>query len=160
MDRPGTLPVHRAQAVGAGVAAADDDDVLVFGGDELPFWDLVPFVAAVLKRKELHREVDAGQLASRHPQVARRRGAAGEHDGVERVAHLADGHVDTDVATGAKRDALFLQNGEAAVQEPLLHLELGNPVPQQASDPVGSLQNRHRVARVVQLIRGGEARRA
>src|SRR2546425_399169 len=56
---PGTLPVHRAQAVGAGVAAADDDRMLVFGGDEPLLWNLVPFVAAVLERKGLQPRVEA-----------------------------------------------------------------------------------------------------
>ena len=35
VHRRGALAVHRAEAVGAGVAAADDDDVLALGGDEL-----------------------------------------------------------------------------------------------------------------------------
>ena len=69
------LAVRRADAVGAGVAAADHDDVLArrqdlvrhrVAGDDL-----------VLLRQELHREVDAGELAAGHRQVARLLGAAG-----------------------------------------------------------------------------------
>ena len=45
--------------------------------------DLVAGVDLVLLRQELHREVDAVEIAARHRQVARALGAAGEHDGVE-----------------------------------------------------------------------------
>src|SRR5262249_41542954 len=34
VDRGGALAVHRAQAVGAGIAAADDDDALALSADE------------------------------------------------------------------------------------------------------------------------------
>ena len=38
----------------------------------------IPRDAAILQRQEVHREVDAGELATRHGQIARLLGAAGE----------------------------------------------------------------------------------
>src|SRR5262249_61449921 len=46
---------------------------------------------------------------------------------------------------------------ERAGEEPLLHLELGNAVAQQAADPVVALENGYGVAGAVQLLGGGEA---
>ena len=80
-DRFRAVPVGGADAVGAGVAAADDDDVLaVAHRSRTP---LSPATRLVLQRQELHREVHAVELAPGHRQVARLLGAAGEHHRVE-----------------------------------------------------------------------------
>ena len=63
-------------------------DVLALRGDELVVRDRVALAAPVLQRQVLHREVDALQLASRHRQIARLPGAAGQQNGVE-VRHAA-----------------------------------------------------------------------
>ena len=74
--------MDRAETVGAGIAAADDHDVLVLRGDEL-IVGTVTLAAAVLQREELHRKVDPLQFAARHRQIARRAGAARQQDGIE-----------------------------------------------------------------------------
>ena len=63
---------HRgADAVGAGVAAADDDDVLALGGDEIAV--LVPVEQRLgVGGEKLHREVDA--LEGARPSMGRSRG--------------------------------------------------------------------------------------
>jgi hypothetical protein len=71
-----TVAVAGAHAVAAGVAPADDDDVLAGGGDLL--FELVAGVDLVLLRQELHREMDAIELAARHRQVARLLGPAAQ----------------------------------------------------------------------------------
>ena len=79
----GALAERRADAVGARVAAADDDDVLA-GRPRWAALDRVAGDAAVLLREEVHGEVHAGELARRAR--ARSRGArapTAEHDGVE-----------------------------------------------------------------------------
>ena len=81
--RCGALAVHGAEAIRAGVAAADDHDVLAGGVDPRQF---VAFAVAVLLRQVIHREVHALELASGHVQIARLAGAAGEQDRIE-VAH-------------------------------------------------------------------------
>ena len=55
-DRRGALAMHGAEAIGAGVAAADDHHVLAGGVDPR---HLVAFAVAVLLRQVVHREMDA-----------------------------------------------------------------------------------------------------
>jgi hypothetical protein len=80
-DAGRAVAVAGAHAVAAGVAAADDDDVLAVGA-QLAL-ELVAGVDLVLLRQELHREVHAVQLAAGHRQVAALLGAAGQQHGVE-----------------------------------------------------------------------------
>ena len=56
---------------------------LPFGGDEAVVGDRVAGHPLVLERQELHREVDALELAAGDRQVARQGRAAAEADGVE-----------------------------------------------------------------------------
>ena len=84
------LAMAGAEAVGAGVAAADDDHALACGKDgaggahrfEQRLFR-VALVAAILLRQELHGEVNALELAAGDGQVAGLLGAAAEKDGVE-----------------------------------------------------------------------------
>src|SRR5437899_997573 len=57
------LAMHGTEAVGAGVAAADDHDVLAARGDEPVVGDRVALAALVLERQVLHREVESPALA-------------------------------------------------------------------------------------------------
>ena len=71
MDRDGTLPVGRAEAVRARVAAADDHDALAFCRDQVAWADGIPGEPAVLLRQVLDGEVDAADRgATGHCQVA------------------------------------------------------------------------------------------
>src|SRR5207247_1110720 len=101
-DTACALPVDGPQAVGAGVAAANDDDVLVRGRDELIVGDLISLTAAILCCQVFHGEMDALQLTAWNGQIARNGGPAGENDGVELAAQLLDRHVHPDVAARAK----------------------------------------------------------
>ncbi len=92
-------------------------------------------------------------------QVARRGGTAGEDDRVELLAQLVGRDVDTDVDAGAEDGAFGLHLREAAVDVPLLHLELGNAVAQQAADAVGPLEHRDRVPGARELLRCSQTRR-
>src|ERR1051326_2897787 len=102
MHRRRALAVRRAEAVRAGVAAAEDDDPLA-GRAQLAL-DPIAGVHLVLLRQELHREVNAPEIASRDGQVARLCRATGEHDGVECAPQLLAGHVDPDVHRRPERD--------------------------------------------------------
>ncbi len=77
MDRLRTLAVGRAEAVGAGVATTDDDDVLALSG-ERGFIE-VALLHLVGGRQELHGLVDAFELAPWNRQVSPLRGAACQH---------------------------------------------------------------------------------
>ena len=160
MDGAGALAMHGAQAVGAGVAAADDDDVLARGTDEALVGDGVALAAPVLEGEVLHGEVNARQLAPGHGQIARVAGAAGQHDGVEVAPQVGHRHGDADVGVRLEDDAFLLHDGEAAFQKPLLHLELGDAVAKEPADAVGALEDDHRVAGAVELLRAGQPGRA
>ena len=155
-DRERLLAVAGAQAIGAGVAAADDHDALAGGQDLIRH--LVAFAAAVLLRQELHREVDAVQLAAGDVQVARLLGAAGQQDGVELLAQILHRDVAAHVGTGLETHSLGAHLLDAAVDEVLLHLEIRDAVAQQAADAVVLLEDRDVVAGARQLLRGGQAR--
>src|SRR4051812_16545348 len=76
MNRSGALTVSRAEAVRARVAAADDDDILVFGGNSPRIVDsghIVAFAAAVRLGQIFHREVNAPKVAPWNVQIARGR---------------------------------------------------------------------------------------
>ena len=135
------MAVHGPQAVGAGIAAAEDDDALASGGDDLVLGDVVAGNDAVLRGQEVHRQVDAVELAPGDGEIAGVGRAAGEADGVEFVQQVARVHVDADVDAGAEDDALGLHLLEAAVDEALLHLELGDAVAEEAADAVVALED-------------------
>ena len=155
MDRRRALADRGAEAVGAGVAAADDHDVLALRADRRLVE--VALLHVVRRREVLHRLVDAGELAAGHREVAPCGRAAGEHDRVA-VADLTDGHVLADVRVDAELRALFAHLRDALLEVALLHLELGNAVAQQAADPIGALVDGHVVAGARELLRGREPR--
>src|SRR5580658_1597450 len=105
MHAESALPVRRAEAVRAGVAAAQDDDALPVRA-ELEFRiERVAEVALVLLRQKFHREVDALEVASGDRQVARLGRAHGQADRVELFAHLVAVHVEAHAAIGDELDA-------------------------------------------------------
>ncbi len=157
-DRGRALPQGGAQAVRAGVAAADDDDVLPGGADRR--LDVVALLHLVGQRQVLHRLVDALELAPGHRQVAGGGGAGGDHHRVEAVAQLAAGDVDARLDPGAEPGALGAHLLDPPVDVPLLHLELGDAVAQQAADAVGALVHDHGVAGPGELLGGGQTGRS
>src|SRR5947199_308159 len=160
VDRGGALTVHRAQTVGARVAAADDDDALAGRADEPLVGNLIALAPLVLEHQVLHREVDAGELASGDREIARPAGPTGQDERIEVAAERLDRHVHADVRARLETHAALLHELEPAVDEALLHLELGNAVAQEAADPVVTLEDGHEMAGAVELLGGGESGRA
>src|SRR2546428_4348989 len=103
--------------------------------------------------------MDARELASGHREIARPAGAPGQDQRVEIAAQGPDVHVDTDVGARAEDDAFLLHDLQPAVDEALLHLELGDAVAQEAPDPVVTLEDRDQVTGPIELLGGGEAGR-
>src|SRR5690606_27180863 len=114
--RESALPVRGADAVGAGVAAADDDDVPAAGEDGPDIVEWLVADAAVLLGQEIHGEMDAVELAAGDGQVARAFGAAGEGHGVVVGGKGVDGDVAADMHAIVEGDALGLELGDAAVE--------------------------------------------
>src|SRR5690606_40920290 len=131
------LAVGGADTVGAGVAAADDDDVLAFRGDGRS--SEVAFLDPVGERQVFHGLVDAGEVAARDGQVPPHGGASGEDDGVVVGAQLVGGEVHADVDAGAELGAFGAHLGEPPLQVPFFQFEFGDAVAQQSADPVGPL---------------------
>ena len=101
--------------------------------------------------------MDAVELAAGDGEVAGVGGATGEADRVELVHQVAGVDVDADVDAGAEDDAFRLHLFEAAVDEALLHLELGDAVAEEAADAVVALEDGDVVAGAAELLGGGEA---
>src|SRR5688572_20329167 len=97
-----------AEAVSAGVAAAEDDDVLAFGGNKLLIGDLVAEVALVLQGQVIHGEMDALELAAGDGEVAGFGCAAAEDDCVKITTEVFNLDVEADVGAGDELDAFFL----------------------------------------------------
>ena len=140
-----------AQAVGTGIAAADDDDVLA-GGENLISND-VACSEFVLLRQKLHREVDAFQLAARDLQIARLFRAAGQHDGVKVLADLRPESLTPIWALVTNLTPSAVICSMRAIDQPLLHLEIGNAVAEQAADAVRFFEHGHLVSGARELLR-------
>src|ERR1700745_4228226 len=100
MNRKRLLAVDRAEAVGSGVAASDDDHAFASGENVSDGVERVSVAALVLLREEFHRVVNSLQIASGNFQVAGMLGAAGQHDGVEVTAQIFDLNVLSDFGIG------------------------------------------------------------
>ena len=146
-----------AEAVGAGVAAADDHDALARGRDGR-FVD-VALLHPVAERQVLHRLVDAAELASGDREVAPDGRAAGEDDGVELGAQVLHTHVDADVRAGAELSAFVDHLLDAALEVTLLQLELRDAVAQQTADAISALEHDDTVPGARELLRGRQTGR-
>src|SRR4051812_106989 len=158
-DAAGPLADRVAHAVRAGVAAADDHDVLALGGDRAGR-AAVGGHGAVAHVEVVHRVVHAVELAPGDRQVARDPRAGGDDDRVVLLAQLLVGDVDADVDAAAQLDALGHELLHATLDDPLLDLEVGHAEAHQPAGRLVALVEHDRVARAAQLLRGGHARRA
>ena len=159
------MAVRRADAVRSCIASADDHYVLASGPEIL--YLAVAGNPPVLQRQEIHGEMDAVKIASRHGQVARLLCAPRQDHGVEfigyrrRIEHLCGGVSGThggraDKLIGPEFNALGMHLGDAAVDEAFLHLEIRDPVAKQSADSVVFLEQHDAVPRARKLLGGGE----
>ena len=110
--------------------------------------------------QEVHGELDTPGLTAGDGQVARRGGATRQHDGIERRRELGGGVVHADMDARAELHALRSHELEATVQDVLAQLEVGDAVAEETADPVGALEDGHRVAGAIELIGGSQPGRA
>mmetsp|Transcript_10091 Transcript_10091/g.29727 ORF Transcript_10091/g.29727 Transcript_10091/m.29727 type:complete len:359 (+) Transcript_10091:697-1773(+) len=163
------LAVHAqggADAVRARVAAADDHDVLPLGVHllarpvalelALPVCEECVLVLA----KELHGEMDSGELSARDLEVVGHGGAHGEEHGVVFLAQVLGLDVHAHLHPALEGDALRLEDVEAPLHAILLKLHVGDAVHEQAAGLLVALVDRHRVALAVEHVRRRETRRA
>ena len=148
-----------ADAVRAGIAAANDDDVLAAGEDRLPLRLRFPAHAPVLLRQEIHGEMDALELAPGDRQIARLFRATGKHQRIVVLEQPLGGHVHADMGAAMERDPFRLHLLHAPVNVVFLHLEIGNAVAQQPAGFGELLEDVHLVPDARELLRAGKPRR-
>ena len=151
--------MRRAEAVGAGIAAAEDDHALALRRDGLRLAVAAAGDAPVLLRQVLHRQVNAVELAAGYGQLAGRARADGEAYGVEVAAKIGRREVVAHVDARLEADALSGHDVHAALHHLLLQLEVRDAEAQEAADGLVALEERHEVACAVELLGGGHAGR-
>ncbi len=104
--------------------------------------------------------MDALQLAARHLEIAGPAGAAGQDHRVVFRLHPIDRQVYADVDLRAERHAFLLHQRQPAIQDLLLHLELGDAVAQQPADAIGLFEDGDEMPRAVQLLGRRQSGRA
>ncbi len=90
VDRQRFVTMRSAEAIRAGVAAADDHNTLAGGEDTLRIRNTVAFADLVLDGEEVHREVNAFEFASGDFEVTRMFRASGQKDGIEVAAQFVE----------------------------------------------------------------------
>ena len=158
-DRQRALADHVAEAVGGGIAAAQDRDALA-PGRRCGRIDGKSRDPAVLCDQVRHREVHAVELASRQLELTMALCAGREHERVVARAQLVGGDVDAALDAARERDALGLELLDPQVDCLLVELEVGDAVAQEPARPIVALVHRHGVAGARELLGAGEARRA
>jgi len=63
-------------------------------------------------------------------------------------------HIGTDRTIGLEDNSFLIHDGKALLEPPLLHLEFGNPVAEETTDPVGAFEDRDEMAGAVELLGG------
>ena len=118
--------------------------------------------AAVLLRQEIHGVVDAVEIAPGRlgEEVERLLRAAGEQQRVVAVLELLGRDRLADVRIAMEGDAFRFHLLDAPVDDPLLHLEVGDAVAQQAAGLGVLLVDVHIMTGARELLGGGETGRA
>ena len=139
---------RRADAVGAGVAATDDDHVLVLGADVLRVLELQSSRLLVFSSRN---SIAKWMPSSSRPGIGKSRGrvapAARTIASFSRRIFL-DIDVDADVRVRHELDAFGSQEVDAAFDDALVELHVRNAVHQQAADAVVPLVDGHARARL------------
>src|SRR5690606_33129452 len=99
------------------------------------------------------------EAAPGHVEIARALRADRDHDRIVIRTQLLPRGLRADGDSRAELDALGRQDREPAIDDVLLHLEVGDAIAQQPAGLLGGLVNDRRVARAVQTRGGGQTRR-
>ena len=132
------LAQGRRDAVDARVAAANDHDVLAGGGDRrrLPAQEGAGRLCQVVERID-----DTGQVDARHVDGARRPGAARDDHG--RRCLLDFGRAGCGIHRRLEDDSALFHEFDAAGDDVLVELHVGNAVHEQAARAIGALDYLH-----------------
>ncbi len=148
-----------SQAIRARVAASNDDDALARGENlmrERRPLRSSDFVAAEIPS---HSKFPLSSRPGRFRSLRLFR-AAGQQYRIEVATQIFYGNVHADMSAGHKLHALRLHLLQAAIDNLLLQLEIGNAITKQSADSIGLLVDRHVVARSTKLLRGSQTSRS
>ena len=100
------------------------------------------------------------ELTSGNRQFTRLLCAHGETDGIELLPQLFAREVFPDEDTGLELHPFGLHLFQAPVDDPFLHLEVGDAIAEQSADAIGFLKYCHAMTRTRELLRGGQTSRS
>ena len=151
---------RRTDAIGAGIAAADDDHVLVFGRDVVAVLMLRVEQALGVGVQKLHRHVNTLEIAALNRQIARLGRAAADHDGVVLVFASRSRKSLPTVGVGDERDAFGAIRSTRRCTIFLSSFMFG--MPYMSKPPMRSARSKTvtRWPALIELRRAGQARRA
>src|SRR5215813_3441993 len=143
-----------ADAVAAGIAAADHDHMLALGADLRPGPLRLARHPPVLLRQKCHRIHQAIELATRRgrKEIERQLGSTRQQQRVVARLELARGQIAADVDVQMKHHAFGLHLLDAPLDDALFHLEVGNAVAQQSTGGRVLVVDVHLVAGTRQLL--------
>ena len=169
-DAARSLTNARPRAIGSSVTSTDDDNapppsvVIVFGyrvpgtGYRASGIGHRAFLEPpVLRRQEIHREIDPRELAPGNVKIPRLTSARSDANRIELGSYLANCNVLPNSDAGAESNSLRLELIKSEIEHRLLELELGYPVPKQSPNALTLLEYHDIVPKAPQLLRGSEA---
>ena len=157
------LPVGGADAVRAGIAAADHDHVLARRGQRSAGCSahfIVAGIALVLLAEEFHSQPYTVELGAGNIEQTGLFRAASQHHRVEIFPQGLQADFDTDFGTGFKLDTFCFHLDRAPVDQVLLHFEIGDAITQQSTNSVAFLEDGNSMSGAGQLLGAGKACRA
>ena len=149
------LAQRRCNAVGAGVATADNHHVLAFGAHRRRFRMTVE-QGLSLRRKVVHSKDHVRVVRTGDAQAARLSCARSHNHGVE-ARKLSRNLGRGGVGTAANLDAVLLHEVEPALDDLLGKLHVGNSIHEKAARTVMALEERHARAAARELPRRSQA---
>src|SRR5208282_5944134 len=138
---------------------ADDHDVLALGGDEVAVLAAVQQAAGVVGQ-EIHREVDAVEVAAFYGQVARLGRTRAKDDGVKVLQQFFPRIVHAHLSPGHELDPLGFHLRDAGEYDLLLvELHVRDAIHEQPPHAVSALEHGDLVAGLVELRGSTQTRR-
>ena len=148
-----------ADAVVAGVAAADDNNVLILGADIITIGQIGTDKALCGGFQEIHRIVDAVCIPSFGIDISRIGRTARQDHSVVILEQLLCGDILAYVYAGAELYALFLHHIHTALYHCLFQFHVGDAVHQQTAHTVFPFEHGDMMSTLVQLQSCRQTRR-
>ncbi len=117
-------------AVRAGIAGSDDDDVLPFGGDVFPILEIGIEQALGIGPQKLHGEINAPELATGDREVARFGGSTTQDDRIKFLEEPFGRIILAHLGIRHKLDSLVGQKVDPTLHDRLVQVRIRNAIHQ------------------------------